>query len=121
MAAEQRRSPRVTERLPLRLDEAGGEWVTTTENLSASGAYCTLDRFVAPMTKVRVTLEVPHGTNRRTIVCSGVVVRIEPVVTTTVQGRYHVAVFFTDVSERDRAIIANFVRERLQRSAATNH
>ena len=117
---ERRRAPRIAERLALAITEAGAQLTAETNNLSASGAYCTLDQFLAPMTKLQLRFELPGGSRRRLIRCSGVVVRVEPVITNADHGRYHVAIFFTDLVARDRTAIARFVRQRLSASPAAD-
>ena len=118
MTRERRREPRAAERLPLAIQDAGAELTTETHNLSASGAYCTLDRFIAPMSKLQLHFELPNKGHRPTSIrCSGVIVRVEPVISSAQQGRYHVAVLFTELAERDRAAIARFVRQRLSASS----
>lgn len=112
---ERRREPRVAERVALAIREAGNELATQTNNLSASGAYCTLDRFIAPMSKLQLRLTLPSdGRHPTQIRCSGVVVRVEPVIHTAHRGGYHVAVLFTDLTARDRSAIGRFVRQRVQ-------
>ena len=121
MTRERRREPRAAERVPLAIRDASAELTTETNNLSASGAYCTLDRFIAPMSKLQLRFELPNQGHRPTpIRCSGVVVRVEPVISTAQQGRYHVAVLFTELAERDRAAIARFVRQRLSASSSAH-
>ncbi len=110
---ERRRSPRVEERVSLAVHDAGTELVGETQNISASGAYCTLDSFIAPMTTLALRLELPHSTRPTPIRCSGVVVRVEPVVSQVNRGRYRIAVLFTDLKAPDRAAIERFVRQRL--------
>ncbi len=110
---ERRGAPRVAERVPLAISDAGAELATETKNLSASGAYCTVDRFIAPMSKLQLRFELPDGSRRVTVRCVGVVVRVEPIVDTIERGRYHLGIFFTDIAERDRAAIARFVRQQL--------
>jgi hypothetical protein len=41
--------------------------------------------------------------------CTGAVVRAEPVVTNPERGHFNIAIFFTDLSERDRSVISRFV------------
>ena len=120
--SDRRRSPRVAERVPFAITEGRAAVQAESVNLSAAGAYCTLERFIAPMTKLQLDYELPDpagggaGGNRRIrIRCTGVVVRTEPVVTSPEAGRYHIAIFFTDLNERDRSAIARFVGQRLAR------
>ena len=117
---ERRRAPRVHERIACSIGEGGRAIRSQTRNLSTAGAYCLIDEFIAPMTKLQLDLELPptgqpgeqHQRPVR-IRCEGVVVRIEPVVESAEQGRYHMAVFFSQMSERDRAAIVRFVQARL--------
>ena len=121
MTRERRREPRTAEHLPLAIQDASTELTTETNNLSASGVYCTLDRFIAPMSKLQLRFELPsHGHHSTPIRCSGVVVRVEPVISSAQKGRYHVAVLFTELAERDRAAIARFVRQRLSVSSSAH-
>ena len=119
MDKERRRAPRAAERVALSIGDAGTALQTETKNISASGAYCTLDRFLAPMTKLQLQFELPRGSRRARIRCSGVVVRVEPVVSPE-RGQYNTAIFFTELSERDRSVIARFVRERLAATSSTD-
>lgn len=118
MPAERRRAPRVTERVPLTLSGADGILKADTQSLSAVGVYCTLDRFIPPMTKLELRMELPQGGRQTAIRCVGVVVRVEPVVANPHQGRYQTAIFFTELSERDRAAISQFVSQRLSKIPA---
>lgn len=86
---------------------------TESKNLSASGVYCTLERFIPPMTKLRVQFEVPNGSRRVRIACTGVVVRVDPVIREAQQGAYNTAIYFSDITDRDRAAISHFVEQRL--------
>ena len=120
MKQERRGAPRVAERISIAVTDAKTELRTETTNLSAAGAYCILDRFIPPMTKLQLDLELPDGSRRVRIRCTGVVVRVEPVVAEGQLGRYQTAIFFSDLSERDRAAISQFVQRRLSASPATD-
>ena len=113
MSRERRKSPRVAERLSIALTHEAAVLEAETSNLSTSGAYCTIDRFIAPMTKLQLQFEVPNHSRRVRIRCQGVVVRSEPVVMNPTKGRYAVAIYFTELTERDRTAIAQFVSHRL--------
>lgn len=119
MTQERRQVPRILERVPVAIHDAGTELRAETTNLSVSGVYCTLDRFIAPMTKLELQYELPDGERRARVRCSGVVVRVEPVVADAERGRYHIAIFFTDLTDRDRSVISRFVQRRLSSSPST--
>ena len=114
MHNERRGAPRTSKRVTVSLTDSSAELVTETNNLSASGAYCTVNRFIAPMTKLTMRFNVSDGAHPVTIHCTGVVVRTDPSVPTPHQARYSIAVFFSDVAERDRATITQFVRQHVQ-------
>jgi c-di-GMP-binding flagellar brake protein YcgR len=112
-AQERRGAPRVHERIAFAIGQDGKEIRSETKNISTAGAYCLTDQFIAPMTKLQLRLELPHSPKPVKIECEGVVVRAEPVVQSAQQGQFHIAVYFSEMSERDRAHIARFVQARL--------
>lgn len=112
-SSERRRAPRVQRRLPVFLTDASRELVATTRNLSALGAYCTLRRFVAPMTKLQVRFEIPGRPRPTQVVCQGVVVRVEPPAAMSRRSRYSVAIFFNELTDSRRAMIARYVQQQL--------
>ena len=120
MEQERRGAPRVAERVSIAVTDATAELRAETTNLSAAGAYCILDRFIAPMTKLELELELPNGARRVRVRCAGVVVRVEPVVAAAQRGRYQTAIFFTDLAEGDRAAISQFVQRRLSAASAAD-
>ena len=113
MGQERRQAPRVDEGVSLAIRDATAELRTETKNISTVGVYCTLDRFIAPMTKLQLQFEIPNGARRVRVQGEGVVVRAEPVVTNAEQGHYNIAIFFTEITDHNRSVIARFVRERL--------
>jgi c-di-GMP-binding flagellar brake protein YcgR len=110
---ERRAAPRVQESLPLALTDAGTELSTTMLNISAGGVSCVLDRFLTPMSKLQIRFELPQGKHPIRIQCTGVVVRVDPAVGEGQRPRYQTAIFFTELSERDRRRMARFVTQRL--------
>ena len=119
-SSERRGSPRAVSRVSLVLDHAAQEVTTATENLSSSGAYCIVSRYIPAMTKLQVQLELPGERGSRIIRCQGVVVRIDPPHESPKQSRYQVAIFFNDLPERDRAHVSQYVQQRLQ-SPTSSH
>lgn len=80
-------------------------------DLSLGGAYCEVDRFVEPLTKVLLTIdfETPgeedlHG---ETAVCRGVVVRTEPEAGET--EKYRMGILFTEISRPDKEKLQRFL------------
>ena len=116
---ERRKVPRIAERVTIAISEDGQVWQAETKDLSAAGAYCVSNRFIAPMTKLEFQFELPDGKKGTRIEGTGVVVRAEPVISSAAQGRYHIAIYFSEISERHRAAISQFVRSRLSSSPPT--
>jgi len=74
-----------------------------TVNVSASGVYFTSTTFIEPLTKLRVTLDIPAEPGKSGgLVCDGVVVRTEPEAHEDGVTEYQVACYFTDVSDTER-------------------
>lgn len=109
-SSERRRSPRVDSSIPLKI--SGGEFdiVTESKNLSASGAYCTVDQYLEPMTKLKIHLLLPLKKNDKVvakkITCSGVVVRTQA----QSDGKtFDTAIYFNEIDEKNRKAIAEYV------------
>ena len=82
-------------------------------DLSLGGAYCEVDRYVEPLTKVLLTIDFetsdavdPLG---GTAVCRGVVVRTEPDAGET--GRYRMGILFTEISRPDKEKLQRFLAD----------
>ena len=116
---ERRANPRAPERIVFSLQSEQGTIQAETKNLSAAGAYCTSEQFIPPMTKLQVSFELPQGRTISRIACEGVVVRAEPLPASLDRWRYHLAIWFSDMSERDRSIITHFVQQRLTASSSS--
>ncbi len=89
-------------------------------DLSLGGAYCEVDRFVEPLTKVLLTIdfETPgevdsHG---ETAVCRGVVVRTEPEAGEAL--RYRMGILFTEISRPDKERLQRFLMDRIENEEA---
>jgi hypothetical protein len=112
---ERREHPRLYNNIPLKISrEDGKDVVTKTVNISRAGAYCQIDQYIEPMTKLKLNLLVPQKkagkANARKVVCTGVVVRTEP---DTSPDSYNIAIFFSDITKRDAEVIADFIAEMM--------
>lgn len=107
---ERRRHPRLEKNIPLKLCCGDFDIVTETQNLSRTGAYCRVNKFVEPMTKLKICLLLPLKRNNRTVTkkvnCQGIIVRTESV---PGQDFFNMAIFFNDIQTRDADTIAEFV------------
>ena len=112
---ERRRSQRAYTNVPVKILCDEGDIVTQTVNISRSGVYCTVNRAVDVMTKLKVCLLIPvkklGKASTKKINCEGVVVRTEPVTGTK---NYNIAVFFNDIAQRDADCIADYVGSTLE-------
>ena len=108
---ERRAHPRIDHQLPISVGANGYDFFTTTHNISCLGAYCTIDKYVPPFTKVRIKLNLPlvtHGARQDCDVsCSGVVVRSED----EPNGKFNVAIFFNRIAEEPRQKITQYIKQ----------
>ncbi len=115
--AERRQYPRIEQNLPLKIAVDGYDFITNTQNVSCVGAYCHLEKYIPPFTKiaVKVILPVMAGGRIRNInvECNGVVVRSED----EKKGGFNIAVFFNGIKESQRKKIAQYVNQFLPKSS----
>ena len=110
MPQDRRQHPRLDGNIPLKICCGDFDLVTETQNLSRTGAYCQVDKFIEPMSRLKVCLLLPFKRNNRTVTkkinCSGIIVRTE-----SVPGKdfFNTAIFFNDIQTRDADTIAEFV------------
>jgi len=111
-AKERRLHPRLNHKLPLNLGINGYDFSTSTHNLSSVGAYCHIDKYMPPFTKIYVKLSLPNKgkAGKNTIVeCSGVVVRTED----EAKGGFNLAIFFNQIRQEQRKKIAQYISQFL--------
>jgi len=110
---ERRKNIRARKQIPVKLADPSFDVITETVDISSSGAYCRVTRNLPVMSRIEVALLVP-GKNSdsptRKIRCKGVVVRTEPaILKDAVKAHYNIAIFFTDISKKDRKIAEEYV------------
>jgi hypothetical protein len=116
---DRRQSRRVDAQIALQLsgtDEAfPGESITTESiNVGAEGVYCQVGHFVAPLTKLQVTMVLPlknrKGQVKNEIIKTrAVVVRCQP--SGENRGGYRIACFFTGLDSQTRGTLEEYVRQ----------
>ena len=114
---EKRRTPRIEEKLPIKVSEGDYRAVVETKNISASGVYFTAERAMPILSKVMITLLLPTNAGRNSkIECRGIVVRVVP---KTVQDKtmYETAILFDDVTEKTKNIISRHVKRVISRAS----
>ncbi len=112
--AERRKHPRTESALPLKIFKKGLDVITESRNISCSGVYCRVSKPLPMMSKIGLTLLLPacrkNKLNTEKVKCNGVVVRSEPeIVEEADSACQNVAIFFTDLSNKDRNKIAEYV------------
>lgn len=114
---DRRHFPRIDDgHLSLKLKAADFDTITHTLNISASGVYCKVDKEIPIMSRVNLMLMVPDVSKEdkpvKSIEAGGVVVREHPVI---IDGRikhYDVAIFFDNLSQKDREIISDYIANK---------
>ncbi len=109
---ERRVHPRLAHKLPLNLAINGYDFSTVSHNISSVGAYCHLDKYMPPFTKISVKLSLPNKGQaaKSTIVeCKGVVVRTED----ESSGGFNLAIFFNQIRQDQRKKIAQYISQFL--------
>lgn len=111
---ERRTAPRVKAQIAARLRDSEFEITTCASEISSAGVYAQIDRKIEPMTKLELTFMVPvkkrgAGSTKR-IKAKGIAVRVEAASVPDNPNNHNVAILFTDISARDRDVIAEFVK-----------
>lgn len=99
--------------LKLRLDDFDS--ITHTMNISSSGVYCKLDKELPLMSRVRLMLMIPDPVKENTLRdldVNGIVVRQHPVTIDGTIKHYDVAIFFEDLSDKDKEMIAGYIKRK---------
>jgi hypothetical protein len=113
---ERRLHPRLDRNLPINVAANGYDFFTTTHNISCVGAYCHIEKYVPPFTKVKIKLNlpVPCSTAKQDcgVECHGVIVRTED----EASGGFNVAIFFNEIRENCRQKIAQYISGSLPAS-----
>jgi hypothetical protein len=117
--AERRERPRADARLSMRVESADegahAQIVTESQNISASGIYCLASHYLAPLSKVGLTIVLPHLPGRHSgqelVKCDGIVVRCEPL-SRRGERHFELACMFSGLDGKRRDLIEEFVTWR---------
>lgn len=107
---DRRRSIRIEESLPFKIDHEGYEIEAITVNISSTGAMCLMDRDIPMMTQVQVGFTLKD----KVIKAKGVIVRKER---DPESGKFFVAIFFSDIKEKALEALNHFIQDRLRKTA----
>ncbi|MDD5005614.1 MAG: PilZ domain-containing protein [Candidatus Omnitrophica bacterium] len=110
---EKRRYPRAERNLPIKIKNEDFDIVTETKNISCTGTYCQVDRYIPPFTKIKATILLPSKmkNNSSYINCEGVVVRVEKK-GNNLEIQYNIAVYFNEISKINMLKIDRFVKSQ---------
>jgi hypothetical protein len=119
--AERRKRARTEARLSMRLESVlheGGSArvVTESQNISSSGVYCRSSHFLAPYSKVDLTIVLPRMPGVRAgnelLKCEGIVVRCDPAGSKRGEKGYQLACMFSGLEQAHRDMLEDFVTWR---------
>lgn len=109
---ERRLYPRIEQSLPVKIAANGFDFVTTTQNISCLGAYCRIDKYIPPFTKILIKLNLPIANQKEknsNIECFGVIVRTDDVE----DGGFNIAIFFNKIKEAQKQKISKYLNQFL--------
>jgi len=107
MSGEKRKYPRVKdENISLKVRAGDIDIITKSLDISASGVYCKVQKEIPVMSRIKVTLVLPKGVKVDT---DGVVVRTHPVIEEGRIAHYDAAIFFDNISAKDREAILGYL------------
>jgi len=114
---ERRKFPRIhDEGLSLKLDTGDFDTMTHTTDISASGVYCKVGREIPLMSRVKLAIMVPDMTKEdkasKPLEIEGVVVREHPVIIDGAVKHFDVAIFFDNLTEKDKNVIQSYIEEK---------
>lgn len=118
--AERRKDPRADARLSMRVEGAPdgdtAHIVTESQNISASGIYCYSSHYLAPLSKVDLTIVLPNLPGgqgvQELIKCEGIVVRCEGTTHREQEEQFELACMFSELDDERRVRIEEFVTWR---------
>lgn len=104
--AERRLHPRIKKKLPFRVAANGYDFATSSQNISCVGAYCHVNKYIPPFTKIAISITLP-GNKSKTyeVECKGVIVRTEDEKT----GGFNIAIFFNEIKDNQRQKISRYI------------
>ena len=125
---ERRRATRSPVNLAMELSglpDSSGPGPVSSEslNLSTEGVYCTVDHYIAPLTRLALAIVLPVGAEGEDAAEGGHVIRCEAVAVRSYPERespgcsaYEIACYFTSMNDEDRRLL-----ERFLEAGATAH
>jgi hypothetical protein len=116
-AQERRKAQRVKANLAISVSGGPEEAMGETLNISTNGVYFQSPNFIEPLTKVQLELMIPvreeGGEEETSVICDGIVVRVEPEHEDPSISLYNVAVFFSFLSDSSQKTLEKYITQRL--------
>ena len=116
---ERRRHPRVLTELAAQIvthEKSDQPVVVRPKNISCSGLYCHLNRYIAPFQRLHLSVIIPliqrGRVHNEVIQLDAVTVRVEPELEDSNVSDYHIAIFFESISENDKQVIERYVQQQ---------
>lgn len=107
------------ENISLKVKSGAIDIITKSLDISASGVYCKVEKEIPIMSRIKVILILPRvkrtnfGESQTVkIETDGVVVREHPVIVDEKIMHYDVAIFFDNISAKDREAIREYINQR---------
>lgn len=112
---ERRKHPRLSGNIPVKICSSEFDIVTETKNLSRTGVYCRVNKYIEPMTKLSLQLLLPFKRNSKIVAkkvsCRGVIVRTESI---PGDDCFNIAIYFNDIQDKDAAHITDFISSTVE-------
>lgn len=108
------------EGISLKVKSGDIDIITKSLDISASGVYCKVEKEVPLLSRVKIILIIPKAKKSDTedtlqtvkIETDGVVVREHPVITNGKVTHYDVAIFFDNISAKDREALLEYIGKK---------
>ena len=115
---EKRLHPRLPHELPVYIAANGYDFTTTTQNISCTGAYCRINRYVPPFTKIAIKMSLPSldcaKYEKSEVECKGVIVRTDD----EAKGGFNIAIFFNEIKGSQKKKISQYINQLLPQWSA---
>ncbi|MCQ9207456.1 MAG: PilZ domain-containing protein [Omnitrophica bacterium] len=118
--AEKRKYARLKDaNVSLKVKSLNIDIITKSLDISASGVYCKVEKEIPLMSRIKIILIVPKSGSAgpesgqtQKIETDGVVVREHPVIAEGKIAHYDVAIFFDNISAKDRNILLDYTAKK---------
>lgn len=109
---ERRKFPRAKADFNIEIAHQKSRIIADTINVSASGMYCQSDRSIPLFREIGIRIKLSGIA--AVIECSGIIVRCDKV---PGKERYNLAIFFEDLSLKEKGYLSSYVEKKLAKAA----